>query len=63
MAKYSYALVVVIDICDNCAATKNVAESPIAINTLTGETECEVCSARSQLGQHELLEILTNLED
>lgn len=60
---YSYALAVVEDTCDNCLATNQRMTSPININTLTGETECEECGERGQLGQHELLEVLLNLED
>lgn len=60
---YSYALAVVLDTCDNCLATTQLMASPICINTLTGETECEECGECGQLGQHELLEILMNLED
>jgi hypothetical protein len=59
----SYALVVVLDTCDHCLADAQRMASPISINTLTGETECENCGERGQLGQTELLEILMNLED
>ena len=45
--------------CD-CAPAQNVI---LIINTLTGETECVECQTHGQLDQHELLEILNNLED
>lgn len=59
----SYAIAVVEDICDNCVATKGLFTSPISINTLTGETECDSCSVRGQLSEDELVDILMNLED
>lgn len=64
MLSYNYALAVVLDICDACISEPSgPLASPIALNTLTGETECERCGERGQLGQHELLEVLKNLED
>lgn len=56
---YTYALAIILDTCPgDCDEPQ-----PIAINTLTGEIECETCGAQGVLGQHELLEILNNLED
>lgn len=61
---YDYALVVVLAICDTCISKPSgPLASPIALNTLTGKTECEICGELGQLGQHELLEVLKNLED
>lgn len=33
------------------------------VNTLTGEARCHGCDTQWEYGQHELLEILNNLED
>jgi len=50
--------IVVIEPCAECGA---VAE--VEVNTLSGEIECMACGAHGILGQHELLNLLMNLED
>lgn len=50
--------IVVIEPCAACGAVGEVE-----VNTLSGEIECMSCGANDILGQHELLNLLMNLED
>lgn len=59
----SAVVVKIIDICDECIDTQHLNGSTIAINTLTGDVECENCGTQSHLASWELLDVLVNLED
>ena len=50
--------IVVIEPCAGCDVVGDVE-----VNTLSGEIECMTCGAKDILGQHELLNLLMNLED
>lgn len=50
--------IVIIEACAACGA-----ECEVEVNTLSGEIECMECGVTDVLGQHELLDILMNLED
>jgi hypothetical protein len=57
MTQFANAITVI----EPCAACDAVGE--VEINTLSGEIECMSCGATDVLGQHELLNVLMNLED